>query len=155
MLKRSVIVAGVLAIGFVLGFGTLAFTQDKKPAVPATRAGLYRIHAAAKSLEDAERHLQRSEHHFGGHNYEPGHTEGDPNPGDDLRQTGAQDDLPKKLAGAEAEVLRRAQINELHVLDGGDCRDRDRKNTGQKDQEDRRGIAHPEPENRDRNPGDR
>src|SRR6266566_985229 len=67
MLKRSVIVAGVLAIGFVLGFGTLAFTQDKKPAVPATRAGLYRIHAAAKSLEDAERHLQRSEHHFGGH----------------------------------------------------------------------------------------
>ena len=67
MLKRSVMEAGVLAIGFVLGFGTLAFTQDKKPAVPATRAGLYRIHAAAKSLEDAERHLQRSEHHFGGH----------------------------------------------------------------------------------------
>ena len=67
MLKRSVMVAGVLAIGFVLGFGTLAFTQDKKPAVPATRAGLYRIHAAAKSLEDAERHLQQSEHHFGGH----------------------------------------------------------------------------------------
>ena len=67
MLKRSVMLAGVLAIGFVLGFGTLAFTQDKKPAVPATRAGLYRIHAAAKSLEDAERHLQRSEHHFGGH----------------------------------------------------------------------------------------
>src|SRR5438445_1763426 len=67
MLKRSVIVAGVLAIGFVLGFGTLAFTQDKKPAVPATRAGLYRIHAATKSLEDAERHLQRSEHHFGCH----------------------------------------------------------------------------------------
>src|SRR5437879_7526141 len=70
MLKRSVIVAGVLAIGFVLGFGTLAFTQDKKPAVPATRAGLYRIHAATKSLEDAERHLQRSEHHFGGHRNE-------------------------------------------------------------------------------------
>jgi hypothetical protein len=67
MLKRSVIVAGVLAIGFVLGFGTLAFTQDKKPTVPATRAGLHLIHAAAKSLEDADRHLQRAEHHFGGH----------------------------------------------------------------------------------------
>ena len=65
MLKRSVIVTSVLAIGFVLGFGTLAFTQDKK--VPATRAGLHLIHAAAKSLEDAERHLQRAEHHFGGH----------------------------------------------------------------------------------------
>src|SRR5712671_5262936 len=67
MLKRSVIVASTLAIGFVLGFGTLAFTQDKKPAVTATRAGLHRIHAAAKSLEDADRHLQRAEHHFGGH----------------------------------------------------------------------------------------
>jgi peptidoglycan hydrolase CwlO-like protein len=65
MLKRSVIVASVLAIGFVLGFGTLAFTQDKKPT--ATRAGLHLIHAAAKSLEDAEKHLQRAEHHFGGH----------------------------------------------------------------------------------------
>ena len=65
MLKRSVIVAGVLAIGFVLGVGTLAFTQEKKPT--ATRAGLHLIHAAAKSLEDAEKHLQRAEHHFGGH----------------------------------------------------------------------------------------
>jgi hypothetical protein len=65
MVKRSVIVASALAIGFVLGFGTLAFTQEKKP--PATRAGLHLIHAAAKSLEDAEKHLQRAEHHFGGH----------------------------------------------------------------------------------------
>ena len=65
MLKRSVIVASVLAIGFVLGFGTLAFTQEKKP--PATRTGLHLIHAAAKALEDAEKHLQRAEHHFGGH----------------------------------------------------------------------------------------
>jgi hypothetical protein len=65
MLKRSVMIAGVLAIGFVLGFGSLAFTQDKKP--PATRAGLHLIHAAARSLEDAEKHLQRAEHHFGGH----------------------------------------------------------------------------------------
>jgi hypothetical protein len=65
MLKRSVIVAGVLALGFVLGFGTLAFTQEKKP--PTTRAGLHLIHAAAKSLEDAERHLKRAEQSFGGH----------------------------------------------------------------------------------------
>src|SRR6516225_1152815 len=64
MLKRGGMVAGVLAIGFVLGFGTLAFTQEKKPA---TRAGLHLIHAAAKSLEDAEKHLTRAEHHFGGH----------------------------------------------------------------------------------------
>ncbi len=65
MLKRSVVVASMLAIGCVLGFGTLAFTQEKKP--PATRTGLHLIHAAAKALEDAEKHLQRAEHHFGGH----------------------------------------------------------------------------------------
>ena len=66
MLKRSVIIASVLAIGFVLGFGTLAFTQEKRP--PTTRAGLHLIHAAAKSLEDAERHLKRAEEQsFGGH----------------------------------------------------------------------------------------
>jgi hypothetical protein len=65
MLKRGVIVASALAVGFVLGFGTLAFTQEKKP--PTTRAGLHLIHAAAKSLEDADKHLTRAEHPFGGH----------------------------------------------------------------------------------------
>jgi hypothetical protein len=65
MLKRSAVIAGLLAIGFVLGFGTLAFTQDKRP--PTTRAGLHQIHAAGKSLEDAATHLERAEHHFGGH----------------------------------------------------------------------------------------
>jgi hypothetical protein len=70
MLRRSVIIAGVLALGFVLGLGTQAFTQDKKPAEkkpPTTRSGLYRIHAAARSLEDAERHLKGAEQAFGGH----------------------------------------------------------------------------------------
>jgi hypothetical protein len=65
MLKRSVIIAGVLAIGFVLGLGTLAFTQEKKPT--SARAGLHQIHAAGKSLEEAATHLERAEHHFGGH----------------------------------------------------------------------------------------
>jgi hypothetical protein len=70
MLRRAVIVAVVLTLGFVLGLGTQAFTQDKKPAEkkpPTTRTGLYRIHAAARSVEDAERHLQRAEQSFGGH----------------------------------------------------------------------------------------
>jgi hypothetical protein len=70
MLKRNAIIAGVLAIGFVLGLGTQAFTQDKKPAEkkpPTTRSGLYRIHAAARSLEDAERHLKGAELAYDGH----------------------------------------------------------------------------------------
>ena len=68
MLKQSVFVAVVLAIGcvLVLGLGTLASSQDKKPPT-ATRAGLHQIHAAARALEQAHRHLERAEHHFGGH----------------------------------------------------------------------------------------
>jgi hypothetical protein len=68
MLKQSVCVAVVLAIGcvLVLGLGTLASSQDKKPPT-ATRAGLHQIHAAARALEQAHRHLERAEHHFGGH----------------------------------------------------------------------------------------
>src|SRR3989442_3182934 len=66
MLKQSVFVAVVLAIGCVLALGTLASSQDKKPPT-ATRAGLHQIHAAARALEQAQRHLERAEHHFGGH----------------------------------------------------------------------------------------
>ena len=63
MLKRNVTVVVVLALGFVLGYGTLAYTQDKKQGAPLLRP----IHAAARSLEQAENHLQKAEHHFGGH----------------------------------------------------------------------------------------
>jgi hypothetical protein len=64
MLKRNVTVVVVLALGFVLGYGTLAYTQDKKQGgAPLLRP----IHAAARALEQAENHLQKAEHHFGGH----------------------------------------------------------------------------------------
>jgi hypothetical protein len=66
MRNGSVLVVVALAMGYVLGAGTLAFPQDKKPPT-ATRAGLHRIHAAAKALEDANRHLERAEQPFGGH----------------------------------------------------------------------------------------
>jgi len=63
MLKRNIIVVVVLALGFVLGYGTLAFTQDKKQGAPLLRP----IHAAARALEQAQGHLEKAEHHFGGH----------------------------------------------------------------------------------------
>lgn len=64
MLKGNVTVVVVLALGFVLGYGTLAYTQDKKQGgAPLLRP----IHAAARALEQAENHLQKAEHHFGGH----------------------------------------------------------------------------------------
>jgi hypothetical protein len=66
MLKRSVIVVAALGVGWLLGFGTLASSQDQKPQT-ATRAGLHQIHAAARALEQAHRHLERATHPFGGH----------------------------------------------------------------------------------------
>ena len=69
--------------------------------------------------------------HFGGDDDKPGHAESDPNSGNDLRQARPQNDLAEKFAGAEAEVLGGAQINELHVLDRGNRRHRDWKNAGQ------------------------
>lgn len=66
MLKRSVIVAVALAIGWVIGFGARASSQDQKPPT-ATRAGLHQIHAAARAIEQAHRHLERAAHDFGGH----------------------------------------------------------------------------------------
>jgi hypothetical protein len=71
MLKGSVIVAVSLVIGWLLGSGALAFSQDQKPQdqkpPTATRAGLHQIHAAARALEQAHRHLERATHPFGGH----------------------------------------------------------------------------------------
>ena len=63
MLKRNVIVIVVLALGFVLGDGTLAFPQDQKQGAPPLR----QIHAAAKALEQAQNQLEKAEYHFGGH----------------------------------------------------------------------------------------
>jgi sugar phosphate isomerase/epimerase len=64
MLKRSVVVAGMLAIGFVLGFGTLRSPRKRSrrrrgPDCTDSRGD--------QGAEDAEKHLQRAEQHFGGH----------------------------------------------------------------------------------------
>src|ERR1700682_562685 len=69
--------------------------------------------------------------HFGGHNHEPGDAQRDANSGNNLRQAGAENDLPKKLAPAQTEGLGGAQINWLHGLHRRDCRNRDRKNASQ------------------------
>ena len=69
MLKRNGTVVVVLALGFVFGYGTLAFTQDKKQEKQEKQGQpqLRQIHAAARALEQAQNHLEKAEHHFGGH----------------------------------------------------------------------------------------
>ena len=65
MLKRRSAVAG-LALGLVLGVGSLAFAEDK-PARPQRGERHPQIHAAMRALNVAARHLERAEHDFGGH----------------------------------------------------------------------------------------
>ena len=50
-------VAALLVVGFVFGWSVAAWTQEKHP----------QIHAALRALNQAERHLERAEHVYGGH----------------------------------------------------------------------------------------
>ena len=50
-------VAVFVTIAFVLGVSLTAPTAERHP----------QIHAAMRALRQAEQHLERAEHHFGGH----------------------------------------------------------------------------------------
>src|SRR5258708_26013706 len=69
--------------------------------------------------------------HFRGYDHEPGDTKRDANPGDDLWQTGAQNNLPKEFTRTKAERLRRAKVNQLHVLHCSNGLNCDRENARQ------------------------
>ena len=56
MRDRIVLVAALVA-GFVLGAGTAVLSAERHP----------QIHAAMRALRNAENHLQRAAHVFGGH----------------------------------------------------------------------------------------
>ena len=68
MLKRRAVVAVVLVLGLVLGLSPLAFTQEK-PGRPERGDGRFypQIQLALRALQNAERHLARADHDFGGH----------------------------------------------------------------------------------------
>ena len=101
----------------------------------------------------AEARAQRD--HLGRDHHQPGDAEADAHADDDLRQRRREHHLQEQLRARDAEVLRRAQVA---LLDGvharGGLHDH-REHRGDEDQEDRRGVADAEPEDGDRNPGDR
>ena len=66
MLKQGFGVGLVLVVGLVLRTSSVAFTQDK-PARPERGERHPQIQGAMHALRNAERHLERAEHHFGGH----------------------------------------------------------------------------------------
>ena len=55
-----------LVLGVVLGVSSLGFTQEK-PARPERGERHPQIHAAARALKVAARHLEHAAHDFGGH----------------------------------------------------------------------------------------
>ena len=57
MKKRMALAVVGLAAAFILGAGTAAFTAQRHP----------QIHAAIRALRNAEKHLERAAHIYGGH----------------------------------------------------------------------------------------
>src|SRR3990172_9215221 len=92
--------------------------------------------------------------HLRGDDHEPRHPERDPHAGQDLRQRGRQDHAPEQLGAREPEVAGGAQVHGLHVVARSHGGDGDREDAREEDQEDRRRVAHAEPEDGDRDPGD-
>lgn len=68
MLKGRSAVAILLALGLVLGGGSLALTQEKPPVRPGGRGGEDpHIHMAMRALHRGAEQLEQASHTFGGH----------------------------------------------------------------------------------------
>ena len=101
----------------------------------------------------AEPRSQRD--HLGRDDHQPGHAEADPHAHDDLGQDGRDHDLAKERGARDPEVLGRPQIAPLDRVHAGGRLHDHRKDRRDEDQIDGRGVPHAEPEDRDRDPGDR
>src|SRR5258708_7747424 len=93
--------------------------------------------------------------HFGGNDNKPGDTHRDAKTGENLRKAGGKNDSPKKRKPAQAEVLGRAHVDRLNILNGSQRRNGDGKDAGQKNKENGRPIIHPKPQYCDRDPSNR
>ena len=101
----------------------------------------------------AEPRAQRD--HFRGDDDQPGDAEPDAHADQDLRQHGRNDDLREQRRARHAEVLRRAQVALLDRVHADRRLHDHREHRRDEDQVDRRGVADAEPQDRDRDPGDR
>ena len=74
---------------------------------------------------------------------------------DDLRQHRRYHDLQEKLRAADVEIVRGSKVPPIDRLHAGGRLHDGRKHRRKKNQKDGRQIADPEPQDRERNPGDR
>ena len=93
--------------------------------------------------------------HFRCDHDQPRHAEADAHADDDLRQHGRYHDLAKQGLARHSEIGRGAQVALLDRVHAGNRLHDHRKHRRDEDQEDRRHVADAEPQDRDRNPGNR
>src|SRR6185295_7683928 len=109
--------------------------------------------AGIARIDDEITQARTQRDHLGGNYDQPGDAEADAHADDDLRQRRREHHLQEQFRARYAEVLRGAQesfLDGVHA-DGG-LHDH-RKYRGDEDEEDGRRVAHAEPQDGDRNPG--
>jgi hypothetical protein len=106
-------------------------------------------------LADAEAKAVIDGHHFRDDHHDEGGTDADTHAGQDRRHSCRQDHAQEHGGAGGAQVARRAQVDAVHLAHAGDGVDQHREEGAQRDQEDGRRIAQPEPQHRQRDVGDR
>ena len=93
--------------------------------------------------------------HLGRDHHQPREPGGHAQRRDDLRRDRRQRHLAQQRGALDAEVARDAEVDARDVRDGRAGREHDREERRHEDQEDRRRVADAEPEDRERDPGER
>ena len=112
--------------------------------------------AGVARVDDQESEPGVDRDHLRGHDHQPGDAERDPQADDQLRHhRGIQHVVEERSHAASRSCGRRSRSTSGMMRDRVHRRDRERQERGQEDQEDGRQVADAEPEDGDRNPGQR
>src|SRR5471032_505272 len=106
-------------------------------------------------FEDAEAEAVVHGDHLRHDHHDEGGADADPHAGQDVGHGGRQHHADKHGALADAEVAGGADVDAVHLAHAGDGVDQHREEGAQRDQEHGRRVAQAEPQNRQRNVGDR
>src|SRR2546423_7278262 len=112
-------------------------------------------HTGIAGIDDEEAESRVDRDHLRRDHDEPRYAQAHSHAGDDRRKCAGDDDMGEQLESGDAEVLRGPKVltlDQLHARGRGKDHGEKRR---QKDEEDRREVAHPEPQDSQRDPGDR
>ncbi len=106
-------------------------------------------------FQDAETEAVVHGDHLGDDHHDEGGADADPHARQDVGHGGRQDHAQEHGAAAGAQVARGAQVDAVDLAHAGDGVHQHREKGAQRDQEHGRRIAQPEPQDRQRDVGDR